>query len=219
MSKFFLKSALLLSVIVGLVSCSAGNSSDDKLTKELVQCFQAATAQLNDSVFRDVVLDMKPDTVTVTAKTSAQNGNIIININQNKGKKHKTDAAVPTFVSVCAITTVVGIFLGPVLIVIAICVAILRGRRQRNQIIYEAMIHNYQLPDEFYRKAPKERRLQNGIAYIAWSVGLFIFFIMVNCDAIAMLMIIPFILGIGRLISYILENRKKQDVDDADTLG
>ncbi len=97
--------------------------------------------------------------------------------------------------------------------------AILRSRRQRNQIIYEAMVHNYQLPNEFYRKAPKERRLQAAMVYFAWSVGLFIFFIMVHCEAIAMLMIIPFILGIGRLISYIIENRKKQHVDDADTLG
>ena len=217
MSKFFLTSALLLSVIVGLVSCSSRTSSDDRLTNELVQCFQAATAQLNDSVFKDVVLTMKPDTVTVTAKTKTSHGNIIININQNKGRKG--DNEVPTFVSVSAIISVVGIFLGPVLIVIAICVAILRSKRQRNQIIYEAMIHNYQLPEGFIRKAPKERRLQNAIAYIAWSIGLFIFFIMVNCNAIAMLMIIPFILGAGRLISYIVENRKKQYVDDSATLG
>lgn len=217
MSKFFLKSALLLTVIVGLVSCNARTSSDDKLTNELVQCFQAATTQLNDSVFKDVVLNMKPDTVTVKAKTKSDHGNIIINITQNK--KRKGDDQVPAFVSICAITSVVGIFIGPVLIVIAICWAILRGRRQRNQIIYEAMMRNYQLPAEFYRKAPKERRLQNAFAYMAWSIGLFVFFMMVHSRAIAMLMIIPFILGIGRLVSYFIESRKKQDIDDVDTLG
>ena len=84
-----------------------------------------------------------------------------------------------------------------------------RNKRDRNRVIETSLTTGHELPKEFYAPFNPHRRLQSGVAYMAWGIGLFIFFMCIDSD-IAWLCIIPCIIGIGKLIAYFLYEHKGQ---------
>lgn len=104
-----------------------------------------------------------------------------------------------------------------ILPVFLICYFIYRRRTIRYRIIEKAIENNVQLPSEFYKgeeARPRRSRLQSALVWIAWGVGIILFLLIADgTDGIGF-GIIPILVGIAKLITYIVEDRKKpEDVE------
>lgn len=104
-----------------------------------------------------------------------------------------------------------------ILPVFLICYFIYRRRTIRYRIIEKAIENNVQLPTEFYKAEdarPRRSRLQSALVWIAWGVGIITFLLIADgTDGIGF-GIIPILVGIAKLITYVVEDRKKpEDVE------
>lgn len=110
--------------------------------------------------------------------------------------------AISAGIGMCIIAILV-----PVFIVLVICIYIFRIRRDRNRLITHAIDHGYRLPDSFWADPAENRpvRLQSAVSFLACGIGIFCFFICLGAKAVAMLGLIPAIIGIGRLIAYFIQ--------------
>ena len=95
---------------------------------------------------------------------------------------------------------------------------IIRGitirQREHNKLIEKAIECNYPLPDDFF-KAPKRHRsrLQSALVWIAWGVGIISFCLIMSNDTVYAIGLIPLLVGIAKLITYFVEDRKKEDAE------
>ncbi len=103
-----------------------------------------------------------------------------------------------------------------VIIVFLIVSFMLKKRRLHYHAIELAISNGRELPDSFYdnfNKFKSKSRLQSSLVWISWGIG--IFFILYFSDDIesASFGIIPLLVGISKLITYHVEDRKKNQKD------
>ncbi len=103
-----------------------------------------------------------------------------------------------------------------VIIVFLIVSFMLKKRRLHYHAIELAISNCRELPDSFYdnfNKFKSKSRLQSSLVWISWGIG--IFFILYFSDDIesASFGIIPLLVGISKLITYLVEDRKKNQKD------
>lgn len=202
-------SAFLLLAIV-FVSCADNYHS--KVKYDVMEGLEEIMAQLNDSDFKTIVInDAGKDIVSDISPDSAEN----IIVNMNIPKLNDVDREIPMFVAPVAVISVIGVFLCPVLIVFVICYFIYRSKKDRNRVVYESIVTGRALPVGFYKDRPKNMRFQSAVAWLAWSIGLFVFFAIIDSAEVAFLMLIPFIIGVGKLAAFFMYDYKKErsDVD------
>lgn len=99
-----------------------------------------------------------------------------------------------------------------ILPVFLICYFIYRRRTIRYRIIEKAIENNIQLPTEFYKgeeARPRRSRLQSALVWIAWGVGIITFLLIADGKDGIGFGIIPILVGTAKLITYIVEDRKK----------
>ncbi len=214
----------LLSVVL-LAVCSACHTQNDNqmLRDEIVNELMQIVSELNDSSFNDIVilaengnntsLDIDKSQLTPDGK-----GNVLmtvqIDVEDNEGLGGEYLVSI-----ICGGLAIAGAFLTPILIGYFICYFIFRSKRDRNNLIREAISSGYALPKEFFITHVPRERLQSAVTYIAWAVGLFLFFMIINTKAIAYLCFIPFIIGLGKLLAYFLYEHKKRNgstIDNTD---
>ncbi|MCM1331552.1 MAG: DUF6249 domain-containing protein [Bacteroides sp.] len=192
-----------------LMSCAGRHRSD--VRDEVVERIEEVVDQLNDSSFRKIVINDNDGERRVLSDVKADStGNIIVNINI---PEDDYDDGVPAFVAPVALISVIGVFIAPVLMVFFICYFIYRTKRDRNRVIYESVVSGHQLPAEFYKSRPRKIRFQSAVAWLAWSIGLFAFFMIVDREELAPLMLIPFIIGAGKMAAFFMYDYKKDNVD------
>ncbi|MCM1093989.1 MAG: DUF6249 domain-containing protein [Lachnospiraceae bacterium] len=192
-----------------LMSCAGRHRSD--VRDEVVERIEEVMDQLNDSSFRKIVINDNDGERRVLSDVKADStGNIIVNINI---PEDDYDDGVPSFVAPVALISVIGVFIAPVLMVFFICYFIYRTKRDRNRVIYESVVSGHQLPAEFYKSRPRKIRFQSAVAWLAWSIGLFAFFMIVGREELAPLMLIPFIIGAGKMAAFFMYDYKKDNVD------
>lgn len=200
-------SVLIAGFLLLLFSSSCIHRDDSerrKLGIELSECLAELSDQLNDSNFQRIVIDTVnsdgSSDYEVTAGTPeiTKSGEIHVDINVTRDK-HSSD----WFVGYCAIIAVLTAPVLPIAVVFIICFFIFKSKRDRNRLIALAIENGRELPKEFYipREVPRVR-LQSGINYMAWGIGLMIFFKVADCEEMAMLMLIPIIIGVGKLATY-----------------
>lgn len=202
-------SAFLLLAIV-FVSCADNYHS--KVKYDVMEGLEEIMAQLNDSDFKTIVInDAGKDIVSDISPDSAEN----IIVNMNIPKLNDVDREIPMFVAPVAVISVIGVFLCPVLIVFVICYFIYRSKKDRNRVVYESIVTGRALPVGFYKDRPKNMRFQSAVAWLAWSIGLFVFFAIIDSAEVAFLMLIPFIIGVVKLAAFFMYDYKKErsDVD------
>lgn len=191
-----------------LMSCAGRHRSD--VRDEVVDRIEEVMEQLNDSSFRKIVINDSDREGIVKSDVKADSaGNIIVNI--NIPEEDYDD--VPGFVAPVALISVIGVFLAPVMMVFFICYFIYRTKRDRNRVIYESVVSGRPLPAEFYKSRPRKIRFQSAVAWLAWSIGLFAFFMIVGGEDVAPLMLIPFIIGAGKMAAFFMYDYKKDNVD------
>jgi uncharacterized membrane protein HdeD (DUF308 family) len=115
------------------------------------------------------------------------------------------------------IVAVIGGLLTGVLIftlpIFFICYFIYRKRTIRYRIAEKAIEKNMTLPESFFAipEAEKKSRLQSGLVWIGWGLGLICLFAVCGSIKTAMIGLIPLFVGVAKLITYFVEDRKKDN--------
>jgi uncharacterized membrane protein HdeD (DUF308 family) len=94
-----------------------------------------------------------------------------------------------------------------------ICYFIYRKRTIRYRIAEKAIEKNMTLPESFFAipEAEKKSRLQSGLVWIGWGLGLICLFAVCGSIKTAMIGLIPLFVGVAKLITYFVEDRKKDN--------
>jgi hypothetical protein len=182
--------------------------SDEQITGKVAQRVEQALKQVNDSTLSTVVIN------TNTTEDSISDSDIeyvqedgkptTVNINLVERTLKNSGILVPL---VCGSIMFIGAFATPILIAFFICLYIYRTKRSRNEVIKASIESGRELPAEFFARRSTGSRLQSGFCYIAWGVGIFAFFIGF-AEYIAWIGVIPFIIGIGKLVAYYIYDYK-----------
>lgn len=100
-----------------------------------------------------------------------------------------------------------------VLPIFFICYFIYRKRTIRYRIAEKAIEKNMTLPESFFAipEAEKKSRLQSGLVWIGWGLGLICLFAVCGSIKTAMIGLIPLFVGTAKLITYFVEDRKKDN--------
>lgn len=213
----------LLSVVLLALSSSCNSRNDNRMLRdEIVSELSQIVNELNDSSFNDIVIiaedsDDPSFSVDKSQPVSDGKGNVLmtvqIDVDDNEDTVDEYWVAI-----ICGGLAIAGAFLTPILIGYFICYFIFRSKRDRNNLIREAIASGYQLPKEFFITQIPRERLQSAVKYIAWGIGLFLFFMILGVDAIAYLCFIPLIIGLGKLVAYFLYEHKsrKRNINNTD---
>lgn len=100
--------------------------------------------------------------------------------------------------------------LGIALVALVIVMLFIRSDRARRARLIELSIRNNQpLPPEFYSRPHRRIRLQSGLMWVAWGLGLMIFFYYgTSSTRLAAMMFIPTLIGVAKILTYYLIDRK-----------
>ncbi len=156
---------------------------------------------INDSSATDSIVRIKAENDTQKAE---------ITIIQNQKDRFESEGI---FILAIVFIAIVTPFASIVLIIFFAIRGITSRQRERNKLIEKAIDNNYPLPDNFFisQKSPRTR-LQSALVWIAWGVGVVAFFLIVDPTVTAYsLGLIPLLVGAAKLITYFIEDRKKDN--------
>lgn len=115
------------------------------------------------------------------------------------------------------LVAVIGVFVFPCIlagVVVVLTINYLNRRDVRRQQLIELSLRSgVALPREFYQRR-RPRRLLHSLYWLAWGLGLMIFFGAAGADPVAALMVVPCMIGCAQLITYIIEKRGSRDGSD-----
>lgn len=206
-----------LSFIVMMISsCSSRNDEKDELIQgireDIVSNIQEAMNELNDSSIRELQIQLNNSSEKVDVTTThmiGEDGKIHVDVNVNMDDDSGTDRVA----IIAVVLGTVGFFMCPILMVGIICYFIYRSKRDRNHVINTALTTGHPLPKEFFYQSSPTIKLQSGFIYMAWATGLFLFFYMVGFESIPYLALIPFIIGVGKVVGWFISQKKENDKD------
>ena len=156
---------------------------------------------INDSSATDSIVRIKAENDTQKAE---------ITIIQNQKDRFESEGI---FILAIVFIAIVTPFASIVLIIFFAIRGITSRQRERNKLIEKAIDNNYPLPDNFFisQKSPRTR-LQSALVWLAWGVGVVAFFLIVDPTVTAYsLGLIPLLVGAAKLITYFIEDRKKDN--------
>lgn len=200
-----------LTAFFSLLLCSCNVDSgkqNEKLANEIVKMLKDIDKATNDSTLAKISLSVVDsddiDNVQVIEPTEPDQ-RYTINIYTDKDNSNfPFDSDVSGTIVACI--AIIFIFGTPIFITIIICICIVRVKKNSNQVAITAMEKGYRYP--LVDQDIVANKLQSGIKMIAWSVGIFAFFMVVGATGLAVLALIPFIIGMGRLYAYFHDVRK-----------
>ena len=167
---------------------------------EFSQKINTELAELNKNAKDSITTATSDSVVIITPDETAKIANISIHQSNN-------DAGF-WFVLIVLIAVVIP-FASLVLIIFFALRAITSRQRERNKLIEIAIKSNYPLPDNFFSKPQTSHtRLQSALVWLACGIGTIAFFLVIFDDALYAIGIIPLLIGIAKLITYFVEDRK-----------
>lgn len=168
-----------------------------KINTELVQL----NKHVEDSISVAISDSSSSDSaVIITPNESAKIANISI---------HQSNNDAGFWVVLIVLIAVIIPFASLVLIIFFALRAITSRQREHNKLVEIAIKSNYPLPDNFFSKPQTSRtRLQSALVWLACGIGSIVFFLVVFDDALYAIGIIPLLIGIAKLITYYVEDRK-----------
>ncbi len=208
---------VVATILLVFTSCARDFRDEANLAAEISAKLSESLKSLGDSTFNNVVITSVDDSsdsdsinVVTSGFTADDRGNLYVSISANNDSDYPDE----WWVSIVAITATALIFSGPILVVFIVCFFIYKSKRDRNRVIMESLATGRPLPDRFYNIPDRKPRLQPAVNYLAWSAGFFAFFLIRDKTSMAMLTLIPFIIGIGKLATYIIATRKSGNTDN-----
>lgn len=214
-------SALIAMAPYGGMECNAQSESKTEISdttvvfdaKSPASSVDAAKNKVRERIEREVVID-NSDNDNETAIAVAEAVQEALNDSDSGFGDGGRGAAV-------AVMAVIGIFYFP-LIMLALMIVIVmffvkRNRDKRARLIELSIKERVPLPREFYmRGRVPEARLNSGLIWMAWGLGLMIFFISLEAEAPSALMSVPVLIGASKLITYFLIERRRRDQESDD---
>ena len=206
---------LVYFVIIALIASISLSSCQRKaITQEEID-------ELNRQISEKLAMVKNNDdtTTSITIDTASTDSTIKINTPKNDKKTEITiiqghnDGGNLGIVLVI-FTALIIPFVSAVLIVFFIIRGITSRQREHNKLIEKAIECNYPLPNDFF-KAPKQHksRLQSALVWLAWGIGIISFCLIMSNDTVYAIGLIPLLVGIAKLITYFIEDRKKEDAE------
>lgn len=172
----------------------------------------------------DTAVAAAADSVAVSAFTDAQREELRALIDDNQDSYEQwSPQEVKSLVS-----TVLGILVpGAVLIVLAIVlgVVVVKTRRAKYRMMDKAIDSSYDVPDYVFTGSRREgtaadwrRNLRSGFVLVAVGLAMFLFFIVNGHIEMSMLMLIPLLIGAGKVAMafYDKKNAKTDNQRNAD---
>lgn len=212
--KHFLLLAVTLVTLMTFGACDTEKGSkSEKIATGIVKLVKELDRATGDSTITDMSLsvidnDAISDIQVVVPVDSGQRYAINVYVDDEKASNGflETDSWV-------MIIAIVFIFGTPIFIAIIICMSIVKIKKNNNKVSIVALEKGIRLPD--LNSATLSDKLQSGIKMVAWSAGLFLFFMVVGAESVAALAIIPLLIGAGRLLVYFIDKREiKQNPSD-----
>lgn len=108
-------------------------------------------------------------------------------------------------------------FLTPVLIILIIFLNKTKQERYRNEVLKSAIEQGRELPADFFKspEKPKENLLRTSTFFLAFGLGISIFFYLFFMSTgeslkFASIGLIFIFIGVGQLIAYLIERKQKK---------
>ena len=203
---YFLVVALIANI--SLSSCQRKAISQEEID-EFSRQINAKLEQIDNKTTSDsnaFINDSSSADSIVKIKTEKENQKAEITIIQHKNDGENFSGVFIVFIAIATP------FACAVLIVFFIIRGITSRQREHNKLIEKAIENNYPLPDNFF-DAPKRHksRLQSSLVWLAWGIGTMGFFYIVDPTETAYSIgLIPLLVGAAKLITYFIEDRKKE---------
>lgn len=203
---YFLVVALIANI--SLSSCQRKAISQEEID-EFSRQINAKLEQIDNKTTSDsnaFINDSSSADSIVKIKTEKENQKAEITIIQHKNDGENFNVVFIVFIAIATP------FACAVLIVFFIIRGITSRQREHNKLIEKAIENNYPLPDNFF-DAPKRHksRLQSSLVWLAWGIGTMGFFYIVDPTETAYSIgLIPLLVGVAKLITYFVEDHKKE---------
>lgn len=200
---YFLVVALIASV--SLSSCQRKAITQEEIDEFSRQINKTLIELNNNDDSTSIIIDSanSDSVVKINTHKEVPKAEITI-IQQPKGDGENIGVVFIVFIAIIA----------PVLIVFFAIRGITSRQREHNKLIEKAIESNYPLPDNFF-SAPKrsKSRLQSGLVWLAWGLGIIGFCLIISDDTVYAIGLIPSLVGVAKLITYFVEDRKKEDAE------
>lgn len=86
-----------------------------------------------------------------------------------------------------------------------------RKNRERNRVVAMSIERGIPLPPDYFRSTLAKSRLQSGLVWIMWGIGIAVFFlVLIGLKSAVALGLIPFLVGMAKLITYFVEDRPQK---------
>ena len=204
---YFLTIALIASI--SLSSCQRKAITQEEINELNRQISEKlAMVKNNDDTTTSITIDTASTDSTIKINTPKNDKKTEITIIQGHKDWGKFGVVLVVF------SALIAPFVCAVLIVFFIIRGITSRQREHNKLIEKAIECNYPLPNDFF-KAPKQHksRLQSALVWLAWGIGIISFCLIMSNDTVYAIGLIPLLVGIAKLITYFIEDRKKEDAE------
>ncbi|WP_300302177.1 DUF6249 domain-containing protein [uncultured Muribaculum sp.] len=223
-SRIMIIGMLLLSVVT--TSCDSGHKSrTDEIRESIADVMNGfrdgfydstVVVMINDTVASAADAEMVASTIsmtttgsgsTFTTTGSGRRGSGVTTINimlpdNANGYGSDVDSSIPSFIPSVAVVGTVMVFGMPVLAIFLICYFIYRTKRARYQAVSQIVASGQPVPVGLFPQADPRAKWSSGVKYLAWGVALMLFFIARARVEFAMLMLVPIVIGVGKLLAY-----------------
>lgn len=204
---YFLTIALIASISLSSCQRKAITQEEiDELNRQISE--KLAMVKNNDDTTTSITIDTASTDSTIKINTPKNDKKTEITIIQGHKDWGKFGVVLVVF------SALIAPFVCAVLIVFFIIRGITSRQREHNKLIEKAIECNYPLPNDFF-KAPKQSksRLQSALVWLAWGIGIISFCLIMSNDTVYAIGLIPLLVGIAKLITYFIEDRKKEDAE------
>lgn len=193
---------------ISLSSCQRKAISQEEID-EFSRQINAKLEQIDNKTTSDsnaFINDSSSADSIVKIKTEKENQKAEITIIQHKNDGENFSGVFIVFIAIATP------FACAVLIVFFIIRGITSRQREHNKLIEKAIENNYPLPDNFFDTPKRHKsRLQSSLVWLAWGIGTMGFFYIVDPTETAYSIgLIPLLVGVAKLITYFVEDRKKE---------
>lgn len=191
-----------------------------------VQSQNSISSQIIDNLTEKITEHIEPSDSIVTSSTEIEsqsqsnelNGELKRVEEAHDYKLKRMEASHEYMISALAIICTIGLPIALFFIVTIIFIIYIYKRRTlKYRIINKAIDNGITLPDSFYNEQdinkPKNSRLHSALVWIACGLGISCFFFFADAGEAVAIGFAPIFVGIAKLITYFVEDRKKESQD------
>lgn len=210
--------SLLLAMAFCVVGCRGRYDADNleaKVQNALKEVLKAEQINISDTILSlsssnnaVSIKGLESDTIADSTKVTIRP--IYVEVYASSGLDIEGEEIV-------GMIAVILIFSTPILVFFFLFRFLYKVKSDRNRVIEFAIKNNAKIDSGIFSdyKTPRTR-LHSALVWMAWGVGIMVFFCCVGADVVIGLGAVPLFVGIAKLITYFVEDRKQQSEIEKD---